>query len=328
MSKVLIELDFNYQISQVEKIITIDHIIHNPNHFIDEFYDTNMIFLVSLNVLTALLSIVFCCTAIILYLKYRKLRNTFTTNFLQVIISELIIYLAKAISIFKIPEENYVLGNFLCQTQAFFMFLGETASNLWIFYLLWSIYQLFVRHLVSEKKIKMLKILSIYFVALVISIIMLLINQFKPDDESKLAWCWFKCHGEEKGSVNPVIIGMFYYYAVFVILNIIYMIRMYSYFRNIPKSNRESDKSNILNRLIFRIPIITCLGYFSAFGRRLFQLWGPSNLTLYILYIVHILFVNLKGSLYFLFCFDSEYRVKIVKIFDFMDDENKYNNEE
>ena len=324
MSKILVNLDFNSQDSQIDKIITIDHIIHNPNHFINIDFDSKLIFLLSLNVLTALVSIIFCLTTLILYFKYRKLRNTFTTNFLNVMNSELIIYLGKAISIFKIPENNYISGNFLCQTQALLIVLGETASNLWIIYLLWSIFQLFVRHQVYEPKISIIKILLIYFIALVFSIIMLLLDQFKPDDESKLVWCWFKCHGEEQGSNNSVIIGMFYYYAFFVVINIVYIIRMYVYFRNIPKSNRDVDKTKILNRLIFRIPFYTCLGYFSAFGRRLFQLWGSTDLTLFILYILHILFVNLKGTLYFMFCFDREYRTKIVKIFDFMDDDNAY----
>lgn len=261
------------------------------------------------------ISLTFCISMIVLYLKNRVLKNFFTKLFFFLMISEAGYSLGKFISVFKfVDSESFCLGGILCALQGFLICSSELSSFLWIVYIAFSFLNLLKYHEIQENS--KLRIVCLYLFPILVTAIFGIFSQLGSTNESQSIWCWIKINPGL--SDNILMFILYLLYLAFIVTNIAIYVKIDRFLQNlIGKQITTPEILHQVTRYLKRTSLICIVLYSIAFANRVIQVSSLSNDStfLFILYIIHIMLLNSKGSLFFLFCLEKKYRQHLSDFF-------------
>ena len=281
--------------------------------------DLNLEILIIICIITSGLSLIFSSIMILLYVWYRRLKNYFTKIFLLVMLSEAIFSLGKLISIYKLVLLNQKINELLCEIQGFIISFGEMNSIFWIVYLGISLKQLLMNHDFSNKINIRYFIIFSFTSFFLCNCLLFFFDQLGCDDNSKSVFCWIRIH-TKNGDLEPVFFIMYGIYVLAIVFNIVITIQLKWFLNRISKIDQLSKNTNIelVSNNLSSLAIYTSTCYSFAILSRLlqtFELDLPSHdIVKFIVYMLQIILVNLKGFWFFFFCLDKEYRMTLLNI--------------
>lgn len=260
--------------------------------------------LVVINTIFSGVSLFFCTSMIVLYLRNRYLKNFFTNLFVYLMISEAVYSLGKFVSIFKLfSPDTLCFTKYGCFVQGFLICCCELSSFLWIIYIAFSLYRLLKYHRTKNNNFW---IVTFFGFPILVALALSFCDKIGAIDESKVVWCWIKIFSGFKQ--NFLMILIYSLYLAFIGINIYFYCMMNNFVNQI--KDKVSDNVSQVTRYLKRTSLIFIVCYVVAFSNRLIQCFDfpPKNIILFICYVLHIILMNSKGSLFFLFCLDKNYR--------------------
>jgi hypothetical protein len=282
------------------------------------FLKSNLNILLILNTICSIINFSLCSLMIVLYYKHRKLRNSLTKMVLFIMIAEVIYSIGKFMSVVRIFLPDNDFGEATCITQGFLVIIGQYSCFLWILYIGQSLFNLLINHDTDVCTNVRYKVIFFFGLPIIFSIILLLCHEIGSSPNSLVIWCWVRSKDSD-GTYNIMLIVMYGILIFFDLINLIQVFRLnYNLKKVCIKTEELSGAIQKVSRYVIRVPIICSICYSFGLTNRLIQLFVSNEIFTFIMYLIHIPTLNLKGAMFFLFCLDREYRECVCDMIPFL----------
>lgn len=289
------------------------------------FFHENLNLLIIFNCITSFITLIFTILIIILFITKRRLRNCFTNLFFCLMISESCYSLSKFLSIIRLIFTAAGCANALCNIQAFAILYFELASFLWLVFIAHALSDLLLSYNVAINKRMKYQVLISFVVPLIVAIILQWRQSYNifTEEKQNIVWCFITTltrgadypNGHAPGN-NYVIVVFYIIYWIFIVVNLIIVVKLVRFINKNKELSKDQESINDLAERLMNFPIISIVCFLVATIQRLLELiWPNMDVSLFIFYIFHIFFINLKGIFYFWLGIEQGYKDELIALF-------------
>lgn len=282
------------------------------------FYTKNFYILVMIHITFLLTSIFVTLLTTFLYIRFKSNRNLYSRSFLCLMISEMLNSAVKLISILKLSDVNYRVGDQLCMMQGYFVSSTELTTLLIFICIIHSTWKLMLKQN-SNAFLKIIKIsISLFIFACLANLSFIFLDGFGSNDQSTSLYCEFNTTNSMGRGIEIASQSIF---GLSIFICSILSIRLKRFFKKQAQKMNEPRMINKFEEVVKKMMYLN-ICYFIWFIfevivkqvlRNVFSIieFPVLNFVVITLYLV---MNNSRGTLLFLFCLDEEFKKSLTNM--------------
>lgn len=287
-------------------------------------------YLISVNIVTSGISLTLAIIYVILFYRFKTLRNSLSRFFCYLTKAEIIYLIGKLFSFGKYFSDNHLYNDITCHIQSNIILYGEILIFTWAFLIAMFLNKMLIDHEIKEKNSQNKCFLLTLLIPILPCLALELTRQYpyeryeekgiKIYENDVNVFCWIRLfnryvddNNKIEQTINPVPFVIYFIYIVIICTYLYYYFSLRSFLNSWSKlqmkdTKTEEVKKDLLNRLGILAIIYSC-SYGFGLICRIITTTIDANYGLKIsLTIVSLILCNTKVTAYFFFCIDKEFR--------------------